>query len=63
MEKYVDPESWQAMTPAKEGSWWPDLAAWLAQRSGKRTAPPTLSAPEQGYPALGDAPGTYVLAS
>jgi phosphoserine phosphatase len=35
--------------------------AWLAQRSGKKVAPPPLGTPERGYGASRDAPGMYVL--
>ncbi len=54
-DRYVDPESWQATTPQKEGSWWPDWVDWLNAKSGSRARPP-----ETGR-ALADAPGTYVL--
>ena len=38
------------------------LAAWLAQSgSAEPVGPPDLGAAEHGLPALGDAPGSYVL--
>lgn len=43
-----------------EGSWWGAWVAWLNAHSGTPGAPPLLSAPDKGYPALADAPGTYV---
>lgn len=60
-ETYTPPEHWQRITPICEGSWWPRWQAWLAERSSGRVAPPPLGAPEQGYPVLEAAPGTYVL--
>ena len=43
------------------GSWWPGIG-WRGWMSGRgtyfRTA--TFAEPEKGYPALADAPGTYV---
>ena len=59
-DKYLDPETWQAIAPQQEGSWWPAWQAWLAARSSDRVAPPSLGAPERGYPPLADAPGAYV---
>ena len=62
-DKYLDPEIWQATAPTQDGSWWPAWQAWqawLAARSGGPVPPPRLGAPEHGYPALADAPGTYV---
>ena len=61
-DHYTDPETWLAETPQREGSWWPEWAGWLKERSG--TAVDTPRAPEEvrGQPALGKAPGTYVLA-
>jgi polyhydroxyalkanoate synthase len=58
---HPDPDTWQAITPKEEGSWWSAWQAWLAERSGAPVAPPPLGAPDGGYPALGDAPGVYVL--
>jgi polyhydroxyalkanoate synthase len=44
------------------GSWWPDYAEWLGERSGAlKPAPKKLGG--AGHRALGKAPGTYVLAS
>ena len=57
----LDPETWVAMAEQRNGSWWPAWTAWLDQRSGKPIAPPSLGAPEKGYPALAEAPGRYVL--
>ena len=54
-DHYIDPQSWLAETPSHEGSWWPEWAKWLIERSG---APP----PRMGAAApLAAAPGTYVL--
>ncbi len=60
-DMYIDPDTWQAQTPVHEGSWWPAWADWLTRHSSEQVPPPPLGAPEKGYPALGDAPGTYVL--
>ena len=60
-EPYVDADEWQARTPEKQGSWWPEWQAWLAARSTPGAEPPPMGAPERGLPPLGDAPGTYVL--
>jgi polyhydroxyalkanoate synthase len=57
---YVDPDRWADSEPRREGSWWPEYAAWLAARSGRPVKPPAIGG---GVLApLGDAPGTYVLA-
>jgi poly[(R)-3-hydroxyalkanoate] polymerase subunit PhaC len=60
-EPYIDPDGWQARTPAHEGSWWPAWEKWLVKNSGRKVKPPALGAPKNGYPQLEDAPGTYVL--
>ncbi|MGH8282482.1 MAG: PHA/PHB synthase family protein [Gammaproteobacteria bacterium] len=60
-DNYVEPAVWQAETPEREGSWWPEWQKWLVKRSGPRTQPPVMGAPEAGSKALEDAPGTYVL--
>jgi len=56
----ADPDAWLAAAPRHEGSWWPDWAAWLAQRSPAQIRSPETPGSEH-YPPLGDAPGTYVL--
>jgi polyhydroxyalkanoate synthase len=61
IEHYIDPETWSGRTPVRQGSWWPELAAWLAERSGPPVAPPPMGAGSDGYAAIADAPGTYVL--
>ena len=58
---YLDPDTWTRIAPRFEGSWWPEWARWLASHSGELADPPALGAPAQGYPALCDAPGTYVM--
>jgi polyhydroxyalkanoate synthase subunit PhaC len=60
-DHYVDPDSYYANTPVKEGSWWPEWANWLKDRSAPPTAAPAMGAPQSGYPPLADAPGLYVL--
>ncbi len=57
---YIDPDTWVADTPTKEGSWWPEWVDWLGERSGSETPPPVMGASDEGYPPLANAPGTYV---
>lgn len=56
---YLDPDTWAAAAPRKDGSWWPEWVAWLTARSGSPVSPPAIGA--AGYAPLCDAPGTYVL--
>lgn len=59
-EKYLPPEEWRETTQVVEGSWWPTLSDWLAERSSGLTEPPSMGARSQGYPPLMNAPGSYV---
>jgi polyhydroxyalkanoate synthase len=60
-EHPADPQAFLDQAPKLPGSWWPDYAQWLAERSGElRTAPEKLGGDE--HRALGKAPGTYVFA-
>jgi polyhydroxyalkanoate synthase subunit PhaC len=60
-DHYIDPDSYCANAPAKQGSWWPEWVGWLTDRSGPPRRTPAMGAPQSGYPPLGDAPGLYVL--
>ncbi len=60
-EHYVDPDSWLAANPYREGSWWPAWSAWLAQRSGTPVAAPSLGREHGEFAPLEEAPGGYVL--
>jgi polyhydroxyalkanoate synthase len=54
-----DPKEWLRRAESGRGSWWPDYAAWLAERCGEEEAAPG----EPGGGGLAwicDAPGTYV---
>jgi polyhydroxyalkanoate synthase subunit PhaC len=56
----ADPRAWLAQAATVPGSWWPDYAAWLADRSGgQRERPSALGGPglRPGEPA----PGRYVF--
>ena len=59
-DRYVDPETYLAEAPRKEGSWWPEWAAWLGDQSGANRAASDGSGCCRVCP-LCDAPGTYVL--
>ena len=59
--RYVDPETWQAVTKVEHGSWWGAWLGWLQQQSRASRAPPPMGAPAKGYPPLAAAPGQYVL--
>jgi len=55
-----DPQAWLDLAKTEQGSWWPDYAAWLADRSGpEKPAPETLG--NARFIALGPAPGSYVM--
>jgi len=60
-ERYIDPDMWFAKHERKDGSWWPELVAWLDARSGEPATPPAMGLPDAGLVPLCDAPGTYVL--
>jgi poly[(R)-3-hydroxyalkanoate] polymerase subunit PhaC len=56
----LDPADWQKTATVQKGSWWPDYASWLGERSAdQKPAPDVLGSPR--HPALEDAPGSYVL--
>jgi polyhydroxyalkanoate synthase len=55
-----DPQRWLANAHTEQGSWWPDVVAWLGERCGaEKTAPEELGG--GGLRPLVEAPGTYVF--
>ncbi|HTY99194.1 MAG TPA: alpha/beta fold hydrolase, partial [Rhodocyclaceae bacterium] len=58
-ERHDSPETWQERAEHRTGSWWEDWLAWLKPRSGEAGKPPSVDSKK--FPALADAPGTYVL--
>ena len=61
-DRHLGPEDWLAAAPRHDGSWWPAWQRWLAGHSAVADVlPPSLGNAPAGYPALGDAPGSYVL--
>jgi polyhydroxyalkanoate synthase subunit PhaC len=58
----ADAQQWLRSAETQQGSWWPDLVAWLGERSGdERPAPVKLGG--GGLRPLVEAPGTYVFDS
>ena len=58
-ERHDSCDAWRARAQHRPGSWWEDWMAWLKPRSGSFVgARPVASS---AWPALADAPGTYVL--
>jgi len=55
----ITTEDWLAGAEKHDGSWWSDWTKWLAARSGKRIQAPAVGS--AAYPAVCDAPGSYVL--
>ncbi|VTU22164.1 PHA/PHB synthase family protein [Variovorax sp. PBL-E5] len=58
---YVGPDDFLLQATHVEGSWWPLLQRWLADRSGPRRKPPRIGSTRHGLAPICDAPGTYVL--
>jgi polyhydroxyalkanoate synthase len=58
-ERHHSAEAWQEGAEHRAGSWWEDWMAWLKPQSGERGKPPTVVS--KAFPALADAPGTYVF--
>jgi poly[(R)-3-hydroxyalkanoate] polymerase subunit PhaC len=55
-----DPQEWLRTAHTVQGSWWPDVLAWLGERCGAdKPAPQELGG--GGLRPLADAPGTYVF--
>jgi polyhydroxyalkanoate synthase subunit PhaC len=52
------PEQWREGAAHHSGSWWEDWARWASRRAGRRAQPPPMGS--ERYPALADAPGTYI---
>jgi polyhydroxyalkanoate synthase len=60
----LGPEEWTVAAPQQQGSWWPKWVAWLAMHSSpEQVPPPPLGNEATGYPAIADAPGSYVFQS
>ena len=59
-EQYADPDTWLAMPPPQEGSWWPAWSAWIAEKSGPLISSPRLGRTDGKFVPQ-DAPGRYVL--
>jgi polyhydroxyalkanoate synthase len=58
-DRYIEPDQWFARQVPHEGSWWPAWQSWLAEKSGERSAPPTMGSAD--FAPIGAAPGEYVL--
>jgi len=59
--KYMEPDLWYLQAEQRQGSWWPQMLAWLDSHSGEPVDAPEMGAPQAGLPPLYDAPGRYVL--
>ena len=60
-DRYVDPDTWRAQTLNQNGSWWPAWVEWLRERSSEQVSPPAMGNKEGGFPAIAEAPGTYIF--
>ena len=55
-----DPQQWLRTADTEQGTWWPDVVAWLRGRCGAEKAAPAEPG-GAGLRPLADAPGTYVF--
>ena len=61
-DQILSPDQWLEAATEKSGSWWAGWSAWLAKHSSADLIrPPRMGAARKGYPALEEAPGTYVF--
>lgn len=51
-------EQWQSRAEKRAGTWWEDWSVWLGEKSGELVA--AYPAANRKFPALADAPGTYI---
>jgi polyhydroxyalkanoate synthase len=56
----ADADTWLKGAEIRDGSWWPDVVAWLAERGGAQKRIPRHLGDRRRRPLV-DAPGTYVL--
>jgi polyhydroxyalkanoate synthase len=61
-ENPPEPAAWLGHAATRPGSWWPDYAAWLAERSGDLLAAPGKLGSRTHKPTA-KAPGSYVHAN
>lgn len=60
------PDGWKTAAPKKPGTWWDEWVAWLVAREEQVTGKPVVMraaypVEQEKYPALADAPGTYIF--
>ena len=56
----LDEDEWRQAAATEKGSWWPDYAGWLRDRSGSEKPAPQEPGDAELRP-IEDAPGSYVL--
>ena len=56
----TSPADWLKTAQSEQGSWWPDMLAWLGDRCGANKPAPTEPG-GGGLRPLAAAPGTYVF--
>ena len=55
---HADPDQWLAQATRQSGSWWPDWQQWLNGHCTEQV--PARNPGSKQYPAIEDAPGSYV---
>jgi polyhydroxyalkanoate synthase subunit PhaC len=55
----ADTARWEAAATRQAGSWWEDWTRWSQARAGNLVRPPSMGSSQN--PAVGNAPGGYVL--
>jgi polyhydroxyalkanoate synthase len=60
-ERHDSADEWQERAEHHVGSWWEDWMNWLKPQAGSLGSPQAQT--NKTYPAVADAPGTYVLES